>query len=201
MSAQTISRPASVHRERTARLSPAVPAAEDLGIGTFESPLGTVILGVTARGIRFLALGDSPAALERTLRDALPWASLSRGLRVPEEWQAEIRRRLMGERPSRDLPLHTDGTAFQETVWAALCRIPAGETRTYQQLAVAIGSPAATRAVAQACAHNDVAVLIPCHRVVRSDGTPGGYRWGVDRKRALLDAERTLAETSRTRRT
>ncbi len=196
MSALTLPRSASMRRTRTGRQSLVVPAAEDLGIGTFASPLGTVIVGITVRGIRFLALGDSAAALERTLRSALPWASLSRGLRVPAEWQAEIRRRLAGERARLDLPLHTDGTAFQETVWAALCRIPAGETRTYQQLAATIGAPSATRAVAQACAHNDVAVLIPCHRAVRSDGTPGGYRWGVERKLALLSAERTVAETS-----
>ena len=193
MSVRTLSRPA-----RRVKAAP-VPAAEDLGVGTFESPLGTVILGVTSRGIRFLALGDSPAALERTLRQALPWASVSTGVRVPAEWQAEIRRRLAGERPRLDLPLHTAGTAFQETVWAALCRIPMGETRTYQQLAKTIGHPTATRAVAQACAHNDVAVLIPCHRVIRSDGGVGGYRWGEVRKERLLAVERSAAETSRPR--
>lgn len=193
MSVRTLSRP---HRRG---ISKPVPAAEDLGVGTFESSLGTVIVGVTSRGIRFLALGDSPAALERTLRQALPWASLSNGLRVPVEWQDEIRRRLTGVPPRLDLPLHTAGTAFQETVWAALCRIPVGETRTYQQLAKTIGHPTATRAVAQACAHNDVAVLIPCHRVIRSDGAIGGYRWGEARKQRLLAVEQSAVETSRPR--
>lgn len=194
MSVRTLSRP------QRRGIPKQVPAAEDLGVGTFESSLGTVILGVTSRGIRFLALGDSPAALERTLRQALPWASLSNGVRVPVEWQEEIRRRLAGETPRLDLPLHTAGTAFQETVWAALCRIPVGETRTYQQLAKTIGHPTATRAVAQACAHNDVAVLIPCHRVIRSDGGVGGYRWGEVRKQRLLAIEHAGVETSRRRR-
>lgn len=199
MSAHSLRRAALALRPRASRVSSTVPAAEDLGVGTFESPLGTVIVGVTARGIRFLALGDSPAALERTLRKALPWASLSRGARVPAEWQYEICRRLAGEKPRFDIPLHTSGTEFQETVWAALCRIPSGETRTYQQLAKVIGHPAATRAVAHACACNDIAVLIPCHRVVRSDGNAGGYRWGVTRKQALLQAERTASESPRPR--
>jgi AraC family transcriptional regulator of adaptative response/methylated-DNA-[protein]-cysteine methyltransferase len=185
---------------RAARYDP-VPrsAAEDIAFGQFDSPLGIVLLGVTARGIRYLALGDSAAALEREMRAALPWASFSRTLSVPDEWHEEITRRLAGAAAHTPLPLHTNGTPFEESVWAVLRRIPRGERRTYQQLAAEIGRPTAVRAVAQACAHNNVAVLIPCHRVVRADGTLGGYRWGVDRKQTLLDAERTPAETSASR--
>jgi AraC family transcriptional regulator of adaptative response/methylated-DNA-[protein]-cysteine methyltransferase len=171
--------------------------SEDVAFGTFDSPVGTVLVGLTARGIRYLALGDSSAELERGLRSSLPWASFSRNVKVPAPWREEIVRRLHGA-PSRvDLPLHTDGTPFEESVWAALRRIPHGERRSYQQIAAAVGRPTASRAVAQACAHNTVAVLIPCHRVVRQTGELGGYRWGVERKQALLDAERAAAETKR----
>lgn len=179
------------HPAATGRLS------EDIAYGTFDSPVGTVLLGLTARGIRYLALGDSSAELERGLRSSLPWASFSRNVKVPAPWRDEIVRRLRGAPPRVDLPLHTDGTPFEESVWAALRRIPHGELRSYQQIAAAVGRPTASRAVAQACAHNNVAVLIPCHRVVRQSGELGGYRWGVERKQALLDAERAAAETSR----
>ena len=171
--------------------------SEDIAFGTFDSPIGTVLLGLTARGIRYLALGDSVVDLERGLRAALPWASFSGNVKVPAPWRDEIVRRLRGAPPRVDLPLHTEGTPFEETVWAALRRIPHGERRSYQQIAAAVGRPTAARAVAQACAHNSVAVLIPCHRVVRQTGELGGYRWGVDRKQALLDAERAAAETKR----
>ena len=171
--------------------------SEDIAFGTFDSPVGTVLLGLTARGIRYLALGDSGTELERSLRAALPWASFSRNVKVPAPWRDEIVRRLHGAAPRVDLPLHTEGTPFEETVWAALRRIPHGERRSYQQIAADVGRPTASRAVAQACAHNNVAALIPCHRVVRQTGELGGYRWGVERKQALLDAERTAAETER----
>ena len=171
--------------------------SEDIAFGTFDSPVGTVLLGLTAHGIRYLALGDSAAVLERELRATLPWASFSRNVQVPAAWRDEIVRRLRGAAPRVDLPLHTEGTPFEESVWAALRRIPHGEQRSYQQIAADVGRPTASRAVAQACAHNNVAVLIPCHRVVRQTGEVGGYRWGVERKQALLDAERTAAETRR----
>ena len=171
--------------------------SEDIAFGTFDSPVGTVLLGLTARGIRYLALGDSAAVLERDLRATLPWASFSRNVQVPAAWRDEIVRRLRGAAPRVDLPLHTEGTPFEESVWAALRRIPHGEQRSYQQIAADVGRPTASRAVAHACAHNNVAVLIPCHRVVRQTGEVGGYRWGVERKQALLDAERVAAETRR----
>ncbi|MFA6165198.1 MAG: methylated-DNA--[protein]-cysteine S-methyltransferase [Gemmatimonadaceae bacterium] len=171
--------------------------SEDIAFGSFDSPLGTVLLGLTARGIRYLALGDSAAGLERDLRATMPWASFSRNVRVPAPWRDEIVRRLRGASPRVEIPLHTEGTPFEESVWAALRRIPHGEQRSYQQIAADVGRPTASRAVAQACAHNNVAVLIPCHRVVRQTGELGGYRWGVERKQALLDAERMAAETRR----
>lgn len=194
-----------VARSRTARSRgrslPRSPAAhrlsEDIAFGTFDSPIGTVLLGLTAHGIRYLALGDSADELERVLRAALPWASFSDNVRVPTAWRDEIVRRLHGAAPRVDLPLHTKGTPFEEAVWAALRHIPHGERRSYQQIAADLGRPTASRAVAQACAHNNVAVLIPCHRVVRQTGELGGYRWGVERKQTLLDAERAAAETRR----
>ena len=171
--------------------------SEDIAFGTFDSPVGTVLLGLTARGIRYLALGGSAADLARGLRAMLPWASFSRNVKVPAPWHDEIVSRLRGAPPRVDLPLHTEGTPFEEIVWAALRRIPHGEQRSYQQIAADVGRPTAARAVAQACAHNNVAVLIPCHRVVRQTGELGGYRWGVERKQALLDAERAAVETGR----
>lgn len=197
MSAIAPSRPARFAPHPPAHPPTAERLSEDIAFGTFDSPVGTVLLGLTAHGIRYLALGDSAAELERGLRATLPWASFSRNVKVPTPWREEIVRRLRGAAPRVDLPLHTQGTPFEESVWAALRRIPHGEQRSYQQIAVDVGRPTASRAVAQACAHNNVAVLIPCHRVVRQTGELGGYRWGVERKQALLDAERAAAETRR----
>jgi O-6-methylguanine DNA methyltransferase len=104
-------------------------------------------------------------------------------------WVAAIVRYLEGDLPHLDLPLDVRGTAFQRRVWQELQAIPFGETRTYGQVARALGQPNAARAVAQACAANPTALVVPCHRVVRQDGTPGGYRWGVERKKALLQRE------------
>ena len=189
-------RPAQSRPNRDGHPRAPETASEDIAFGTFDSPLGTVLLGVTSRGVRYLALGDAAGDLERDLRAAIPWASFSRGLKVPPCWREEISSRLSGAPPRMELPLHTGGTTFEEAVWAALRRIPHGEQRSYQQIAAKIGRPTAARAVAQACAHNAIAVLIPCHRVIRGDGTLGGYRWGIARKQTLLDAEHRAAETS-----
>lgn len=197
MSALAPSRSARAGQRSLPRPSTTERLSEDIAFGTFDSPVGIVLLGLTARGIRYLALGDSIAELERGLRSSLPWASFSRNVKVPVPWREEIVRRLRGAPPRADLPLHTEGTPFEESVWAALQRIPHGEQRSYRQIAADVGRPTASRAVAQACAHNNVAVLIPCHRVVRQTGELGGYRWGVERKQALLDAERRAAETER----
>ncbi|MBA4072510.1 MAG: hypothetical protein C0497_11840 [Gemmatimonas sp.] len=197
MSAHAPSRTARSSARSLPRSRVAHRLSEDIAFGTFDSPIGTVLLGLTAHGIRYLALGNSADELERGLRAALPWASFSGNVRVPTAWHDEIVRRLRGAPPRVDLPLHTEGTPFEESVWAALRRIPHGEQRSYQQIAADVGRPTASRAVAQACAHNNVAVLIPCHRVVRQTGELGGYRWGIKRKQALLDAEQATAETRR----
>ncbi|WP_336488431.1 bifunctional DNA-binding transcriptional regulator/O6-methylguanine-DNA methyltransferase Ada [Methylobacterium nigriterrae] len=154
-----------------------------------ECALGSILVAATERGVCAILLGDDPDALARDLQDRFPEAELSGGDAAFEGWVA----RVIGfvEAPGRglDLPLDIGGTAFQQRVWAALRAIPAGSTATYAEIARAIGEPASVRAVARACAANRLAVAIPCHRVVRSDGSLSGYRWGVERKRDLLARE------------
>jgi AraC family transcriptional regulator of adaptative response/methylated-DNA-[protein]-cysteine methyltransferase len=153
--------------------------------------LGWLIVAGTARGLCWVALGDSPEMAEAGLRAEFPAAEI----RLNAELAAGIDAVLgqMSRRESaRNLPLDLRGTAFQLQVWQALQRIPAGETRSYSQLAREMGIPAATRAVARACATNRVAILVPCHRVVGVTGSLTGYRWGVERKRQLLDSERGM---------
>lgn len=151
--------------------------------------LGAILVAATERGVCAILLGDDPDALARDLQDRFPRAALTGGDAAFEAWVAQV----VGfvEAPGRglDLPLDIGGTAFQQRVWTALRAIPPGTTATYAQIARAIGEPAAARAVALACGANRLAVAIPCHRVVRSDGALSGYRWGVARKRALLDRE------------
>jgi AraC family transcriptional regulator of adaptative response/methylated-DNA-[protein]-cysteine methyltransferase len=154
-----------------------------------ECSLGAILVAATDKGVCAIHLGDDPEALVRQLQDRFPKAELVGGDRDFERLVA----RVVGfiERPATglDLPLDLRGTAFQERVWRALRDIPAGTTTTYRQLANRIGMPQAVRAVAGACAANRLAVAIPCHRVVRTDGALSGYRWGVERKRALLQRE------------
>lgn len=152
--------------------------------------LGLLVVAATARGICRVALGDRAAALEAGLRHEFPAAELQRDRGMLTAWVQEILRSVDGDPRPLDLPLDVRATAFQRRVWQALRKIPYGETRSYAQVARAIGHPSATRAVARACATNPAALVIPCHRVVRSDGEPGGYRWGVERKQALLEGER-----------
>ena len=151
--------------------------------------LGAILVAATERGVCALSLGDDPEALVRELEDRFPKAELIGGDRDFEAWVAAA----VGfvEAPARgfSLPLDIHGTAFQERVWRALREIPPGATTTYTEIAARIGAPKAVRAVAQACAANRIAVAIPCHRVVRRDGALAGYRWGIARKRALLDRE------------
>ena len=155
-----------------------------------ECSLGSILVAATEKGVCAILLGDDPDGLARDLQDRFPKAELSGGDETFERWVAEV----IGfvEAPGRglDLPLDIGGTAFQHRVWAALRAIPVGTTATYAEIARAIGEPAAVRAVAQACGANRLAVAIPCHRVVRSDGSLSGYRWGVERKRDLLDREK-----------
>jgi AraC family transcriptional regulator of adaptative response/methylated-DNA-[protein]-cysteine methyltransferase len=162
-----------------------------------RSDLGHVMLAATETGVCAVTLGDSAAELEEWLRAEFPAATVNRADADLRDWLQALLDQLGGELPHPDLPLDVQGTAFQRRVWEELRRIPAGETRTYTQVAGAIGRPAAVRAVARACATNNVSVLIPCHRVVGSDGSLRGYRWGVERKKKLLDKERRAA-TGRT---
>jgi AraC family transcriptional regulator, regulatory protein of adaptative response / methylated-DNA-[protein]-cysteine methyltransferase len=151
--------------------------------------LGSILVATTDKGVCAIVLGDDPAALVRELQDRFPKARLIGGNKGFEELVAKV----VGfvEAPARglDLPLDVRGTAFQRRVWQALRKIPAGATASYTEIARRIGAPKAVRAVAHACASNAIAVAIPCHRVVRTDGGLAGYRWGVKRKRALLARE------------
>ena len=152
--------------------------------------LGYVLVGVTARGICSVMLGDSPALLVDALYDEYPAAVITPDDDLSEPVNAVLRY-MEGQAANFDLPLDIQATAFQQRVWDALREIPYGVTRTYTEIAREIGKPDAVRAVASACAANQVALVIPCHRVIRGDGTLGGYKWGLERKRALLEQERT----------
>jgi AraC family transcriptional regulator of adaptative response/methylated-DNA-[protein]-cysteine methyltransferase len=136
-----------------------------------------------------ILLGDDPAALVRDLQDRFPRADLIGGDRAFEQLVAKVVGFVEAPALGLNLPLDVRGTAFQQRVWQALCKIPVGAKASYAEIARQIGSPGAVRAVAQACAANALAVAIPCHRVVRNDGALSGYRWGVERKRALLERE------------
>ena len=164
-----------------------------VGFTTIQSHLGWVLVAATGRGVCAIAFGDDPEALKARLRARFPGAEL----RADDPDLAGLAARtlagLQSPRQGLDLPLDIQGTAFQQRVWQALRQIPAGSTCTYGQVAAAIGQPTAVRAVARACAANEIAVAIPCHRVKRSDGGLGGYRWGVERKQALLDRESQAA--------
>lgn len=153
------------------------------------SPLGRLLVGATERGVCAVAMGSSDVDLERALRKEYPAASIALDDGAIERWAQAILSHLAGREPRLDLPLDVRATAFQWQVWQALTAIPYGETRTYRDIAAAIGRPTAARAVARACATNPVALVVPCHRVVSAAGSTGGYRWGVNRKRALLRQE------------
>ena len=152
--------------------------------------LGRLLVAATERGICRIGIGDDATALERGLRAEFPSAVIARDNATLRPWVAEITAHFDGRQPDLDLPLDLRATAFQRRVWEALRKIPYGSTSSYSAIARAIGKPRATRAVARACATNPVAVVIPCHRVVSKGGDLGGYRWGVERKRALLEGER-----------
>lgn len=157
---------------------------------------GRVLLARTDRGVRALFLGENDADLEGSLNEAFPGIELRREESHPGPWMQPVIDYLDGGTEMPDLPLDPAGTPFQQKVWDALRAIPAGETRTYGQLAESIGLPGGARAVAGACAGNRIAVLVPCHRAVRGDGGLGGFRWGIDRKRRLLESERHEKQTS-----
>ena len=155
------------------------------------SPLGRLLVAQTERGVCAVQLGGSDQALEAVLRGDYPRARIERDDRALRPSLAAILAHLGGEIRRLDLPLDVAASAFQWRVWRALQEIPRGETRSYAEVAEAVGRPGAARAVARACASNRVALLVPCHRVVRADGSVGGYRWGAARKKSLLETEKT----------
>jgi len=154
-----------------------------------ECSLGAILVARSGRGVCAIFLGDDPEALAHELQDRFPQARLIGGDAAFEDLVAKVVGFVEAPSLGLDLPLDVRGTVFQQRVWQALQKIPAGSTASYAEIAARIGSPKSVRAVAQACAANSIAVAIPCHRVVRSDGALSGYRWGVERKRALLDRE------------
>ena len=168
-------------------------ACQTIRFAVGECSLGSLLVAATDQGVCCVQLGDDAEALVRTLQDRFPRADLVGGDAAFETTMAQVA--ALVERPQQGLalPLDVQGTAFQQRVWQALRAIPAGETVCYTVLAQRIGQPSAARAVAGACAANPVAVAIPCHRVVRNDGSISGYRWGVERKRALLLREAVQA--------
>jgi AraC family transcriptional regulator of adaptative response/methylated-DNA-[protein]-cysteine methyltransferase len=159
------------------------------------TPLGYALVAATGRGICMTALDDDPAKLEATLRRRFPAAELAAADAALAAWAERIVAFITRPDVQPDLPLDIGGTAFQAMVWRALRKIPPGRTTSYSEIAAALGRPTAVRAVARAIASNNHAVLVPCHRVLHSDGTLAGYRWGVERKRALLDRERAARVT------
>ncbi len=154
-----------------------------------DCSLGSVLVAQSAKGICAILLGDDPDSLLRDLQERFPRASLVGGDARFERSVAAVVRFVDSPAIGLKLPLDVRGTAFQQRVWQALRKIPAGATASYAEIATRIGAPQAARAVAQACAANALAVAIPCHRIVRRDGALSGYRWGIERKRALLERE------------
>jgi AraC family transcriptional regulator of adaptative response/methylated-DNA-[protein]-cysteine methyltransferase len=163
---------------------------------TLRTPLGLLAIGATDRGLCFVEFGASEEELIEALRREYPSAKLA-SVKKPwpeslREWTRALEQYLEGSQPRLDLPLDIRATAFQMRVWRYLQSIPYGETRSYKSVAEGIGQPTAARAVAAACARNRVALVIPCHRVIRGTGELGGYRWGLKRKQELLNQERRL---------
>src|SRR5437899_2815369 len=155
-----------------------------------DSLLGRMLVAATEKGICAIQFADSDEELDQGLKHEFPFAIRRRDDSGMREWKEDLLRHTRGQKLNARLPLDIQATAFQRRVWTYLQSIPFGSTKSYSQVAKAIGQPTATRAVARACATNQVAVAIPCHRVVREDGGMGGYRWGIDRKKALLEMER-----------
>jgi AraC family transcriptional regulator of adaptative response/methylated-DNA-[protein]-cysteine methyltransferase len=154
-----------------------------------ECSLGSILVAQSEKGVCSILLGENPEQLARDFQDRFPRANLLGGDRDFETLVAHVVGFVEDPRIGFDLPLDVRGTVFQERVWRALTEIPAGQTASYADIARRIGAPKSVRAVAAACAANKIAVAIPCHRVVKNDGALSGYRWGVERKRALLKAE------------
>lgn len=171
-----------------------VPApARRAGIGIqyaiLPCSLGRLLVAGTARGVCNVRFGEEDPELEKGLAEEFPFAVLGRGDAQVEAWCSEVVRYVDGETTRISVPFDVRASRFQRRVWDALCAIPRGSTRSYSELAISLGMPKGARAVARACATNPIAVVVPCHRVVARDGGLAGYRWGLPRKRALLERE------------
>ena len=187
------------HTNRLLGMTPASYRAGGAGAHirytTTRTPLGQLLVAATARGICAVTLGASDAALAQQLKDEFPQATRERVDNGREEWLDAVIARIASELGWSDAqapdlpPLDVAATAFQWRVWEALTRIPAGTTMSYGELAAELGKPGAARAIGQACGSNRLALIVPCHRIVREDGSLGGWRWGVERKRVVLEHE------------
>jgi AraC family transcriptional regulator of adaptative response/methylated-DNA-[protein]-cysteine methyltransferase len=162
----------------------------DIHFAVGECSLGAILVARSDKGVCAISLGDDPDRLVRDLQDSFPNAQLIGADREFEQVVAQVVGFIEEPRAGLDLPLDIRGSAFQERVWQALREIPVGATASYADIARRLGAPSAVRAVAQACGANEIAVAIPCHRVVRADAALSGYRWGIERKRALLEKEK-----------
>lgn len=175
-------------------------AHERIWYAAQDTAHGLLLLAATERGVCFVQFGESEAALVEALRREFPAAALApstaAGSPALADWTRALSSYLAREAPQPALPLDLRGTAFQLRVWRFLTQLRDGEQRSYTELAAALGSPRAVRAVASACASNRVAILVPCHRILRGDGSLAGYRWGIERKRALLAAEQAAPPTA-----
>jgi AraC family transcriptional regulator of adaptative response/methylated-DNA-[protein]-cysteine methyltransferase len=165
---------------------------ETIRFAVGECQLGTILVAASGKGICAISLGNDPSALVAEIEERFPLAQLAGDDPEFDRWVAQVIGLVESPQTGHQLPLDIQGTAFQLRVWEVLQGIPPGTTASYTQVAERIGSPRAARAVASACAANTLALAIPCHRVVRTDGNLSGYRWGVDRKQALLKRESTI---------
>jgi AraC family transcriptional regulator of adaptative response/methylated-DNA-[protein]-cysteine methyltransferase len=169
-------------------------ANEEIRFAVGQSSLGAILVASSAKGVAAILIGEDPERLAHDLQDRFPKARLIGGDADYEQLVARVVGFIEAPNIGLDLPLDVRGTAFQQRVWQALREIPPGWTASYAEIARAIGAPKAVRAVAGACASNNHAVAIPCHRVVRNDGALSGYAWGVERKRSLIEREAAVAE-------
>ena len=188
--------PSRLYEKASQQLGMTPGAYRHGGVGTtiqyaiVASPLGRLLVAATPRGLCAVRFGENATEMERELREEFRAAEIHRDDAALQPYLQPLLGNLRGERTTIDVPLDVRATAFQKKVWDALRQIPSGQTRSYTEVARAIGESKAVRAVARACASNPVALAVPCHRVVRSDGDLAGYRWGIDRKKKLLERER-----------
>lgn len=161
-----------------------------------DCALGRLLIAATELGVCYVAFGDSDSEIEGHLHREYPAAEIRRDESSIRDWTQALLEHLDGNQPCLDVPIDITGTEFQRRVWEALASIPYGSTRSYSEVAQSVGQPHAVRAVGRACGANPVSIVVPCHRVVRKDGGLGGYGWGLERKRALLERERSMRATT-----